>query len=130
MGERMRRMAPVMAAMWLAQGASTAVAATDVDVLRGLHEKVIRAHRQSDVELLLEDEAVDYVVANRGEVTHPTLDERRKRSRWSSSAPGSSSIKRKTAGGGGLETYRTSNHSNGPPNISVNAPGVSRAVCD
>jgi len=74
-------MAPVVAAIWLAQGALTAVAATDIDLLRALHEKVIRAHRQSDVELLLEDEAVDYVVANRGQVTHPTVDERRQRLR-------------------------------------------------
>jgi hypothetical protein len=65
--------------MLLAQGASTALAFTDVDRLRALHEKVMQAHRQSNVELLLEDEAVDYLVANRGEVTRPTPDERRRR---------------------------------------------------
>jgi len=52
-------------------------AATDVDRLRALHEKVMRAHREGNVELLLEDEAATYVVASRGEVTQPTLEERR-----------------------------------------------------
>jgi hypothetical protein len=69
----------VAATIWLAQCAPSAFVGTDLDLLRALHEKVIRAHRQSDVELLLEDEAADYVVANRGEVTRPTLDERRER---------------------------------------------------
>ena len=58
---------------------STAPVAADGDLLRGLHEKVIRAHRQNNVDLLLEDEAADYVVASRGEVTRPSLDERRQR---------------------------------------------------
>ena len=56
-----------------------ASAPTDADLLKGLHEKVIRAHLQSNVELLLEDEASDYVVASRGAVTRPTLEERRGR---------------------------------------------------
>jgi hypothetical protein len=51
----------------------------DVARLLALHEKVMRAHRESDVELLLEDEAADYVVAGRGEITRPTLDARRER---------------------------------------------------
>jgi threonine/homoserine/homoserine lactone efflux protein len=51
----------------------------DAARLRELHEKVMRAHRTSDVELLMEDEAVDSVVGNRGAVTHPTRDERRAR---------------------------------------------------
>lgn len=47
--------------------------------LRALHEKVMRAHRESNVDLLLEDEAADYVVASRGEITHPTIEQRRER---------------------------------------------------
>lgn len=47
--------------------------------LLGLHDKVMRAHRDSNVELLLEDEASDYVVANRGEITRPTIQQRRQR---------------------------------------------------
>lgn len=60
------------AALSLAQGG-------DVGLLRDLHEKVMRAHRESDVELLLKDESADYVVANRGEISRPTLQERRER---------------------------------------------------
>lgn len=59
--------------------ACPASASTDADLLKGLHEKVIRAHRQSNVEMLLEDEASDYVVASRGAITRPTLEERRGR---------------------------------------------------
>jgi hypothetical protein len=54
-----------------------ASASGDVARLEALHEKVMVAHRRGDVEMLLEDEAEDYVVASRGEVTHPSLDERR-----------------------------------------------------
>jgi hypothetical protein len=56
-----------------------ASAATDADLLKGLHENVIRAHLQGNVELLLEDEASDYVLASLGTVTRPTLEERRGR---------------------------------------------------
>jgi pimeloyl-ACP methyl ester carboxylesterase len=52
---------------------------SDRNALLALHERVIRAHLESDVEMLLADEAADYVVANRGEVTRPTLEERRNR---------------------------------------------------
>ncbi len=58
---------------------SVAWAGTDVEQLRALHDKVIRAHQQSSIELLLEDEAADYVVAGRGEVTRPTIADRRAR---------------------------------------------------
>jgi hypothetical protein len=47
--------------------------------LRALHEKVMRAHRESNKEVLLEDEAVDYVVASRGEISRPTIQQRRER---------------------------------------------------
>ena len=47
--------------------------------LRALHEKVMRAHREKNVELLLEDEAADTVVASRGEITRPTIQQRRER---------------------------------------------------
>lgn len=67
------------AALLLTQCTASDRAGTDIDQLRALHEKVILAHRQNDVDVLLEDEAADYVVASRGEVTRPTLDERRER---------------------------------------------------
>jgi hypothetical protein len=52
---------------------------SDAERLRALHEKAMLAHRRSDVEMLLEDEEADYVVASRGEITHPSLEERRAR---------------------------------------------------
>jgi hypothetical protein len=53
--------------------------AADVVTLKVLHEKVMSAHRASDVEKLLADEAEDYVVAGRGAIARPTLDDRRAR---------------------------------------------------
>ena len=53
--------------------------ATDAESLKGLHQKVIDAHLRNSVDLLLEDESADYVVANRGEVSRPTFAERRNR---------------------------------------------------
>lgn len=73
------RVSSIVAAICLAQCAPNSRVDADRDLLRALHEKVILAHRQSNVEAILEDEAADYVVANRGEVTRPTLEERRER---------------------------------------------------
>ena len=47
--------------------------------LLALHEEVMEAHRRSDVGLLLAAEGDDYVVANRGEITRPTVAQRRDR---------------------------------------------------
>ena len=55
------------------------VSASDADTLRALHEKVMRAHRESNVDLILEDDAVEAVVAGRGVVSRPTLEARRAR---------------------------------------------------
>lgn len=69
-------------ALWLPMHAHSQVSAAPSSAaaeLRVLHEKVLRAHRESNVEILLEDEATDYVVANRGEITRPTLQQRRER---------------------------------------------------
>lgn len=60
-------------------GAGPTWAATDVEALRALHEKVMEAHRQGDVELLLDDESPDYTVASRGEILRPTIAQRRER---------------------------------------------------
>ncbi|MFN8588020.1 MAG: hypothetical protein U0704_09495 [Candidatus Eisenbacteria bacterium] len=48
-------------------------------VLLALHERVLEAHRRSDVEGVLADEGDGYTLANRGELAHPTLAERRSR---------------------------------------------------
>ena len=73
------RVSSIVAAVCLAQCALSSRIDADREQLRALHEKVILAHRQSNVESILEDEAADYVVANRGEISHPTLQERRER---------------------------------------------------
>lgn len=75
---------PDRAAIWVVVLAVTLVAPlaaadTDTDALLALHVKAIRAHQESNIDLLLQDETDDYVVANRGEVTRPTLAERRAR---------------------------------------------------
>jgi hypothetical protein len=46
-------------------------APSDTEQLLALHEEVLRAHRESNVDLLLAAEQDDYVVANRGEITRP-----------------------------------------------------------
>ena len=62
-------------------------APTDVALLRALHEKVMRAHQQSKV-ALLEDQAPDTVFVGRGDVTRPTLEERR--ATWACTSTGCS----------------------------------------
>ncbi len=52
---------------------------SDAQQLLNLHEEVMRAHRESDVELLLKAEEDDYVVAGRGEITRPDRNARRER---------------------------------------------------
>lgn len=53
------------------------VASSDTKQLLALHEEVLRAHRESNVELLLAAEEDDYVVANRGEISRPDRKARR-----------------------------------------------------
>ncbi len=55
---------------------AAASAATDSTQLLALHERVMGAHRKSDVALLMQDESEANVVAGRGEVSHPTMKER------------------------------------------------------
>jgi hypothetical protein len=49
--------------------------------LLALHEEVMRAHRESNADLLLRSDAAEYVSANRGQITQPTIEERRERLR-------------------------------------------------
>ena len=51
--------------------------ASDRARLLALHEEAMEAHRKSDVELLLQADVEDAVVASRGEISHPTLEQRR-----------------------------------------------------
>jgi len=68
---------PLMAAM--ATLTVAVPAHPDSQALLRLHQAAIQAHLDQDVEALLEDESDDYVVASRGQVTHPTKQERRDR---------------------------------------------------
>ena len=45
--------------------------------LLALHEEAMEAHRKSDVEMLLRADAADVVIASRGEISRPTLEQRR-----------------------------------------------------
>jgi hypothetical protein len=45
--------------------------------LLALHEQAMEAHRKSDVEILLQADAEDFVLANRGEISRPSLEQRR-----------------------------------------------------
>ena len=56
---------------------AAARAETDESALLALHEKVLEAHRKSDIEMLLVDESDDYVVSGRGEISRPAKSERR-----------------------------------------------------
>jgi hypothetical protein len=42
-----------------------------------LHEEAMRAHLESNVDLLLQGEEDDYIVSSRGEVSHPDREARR-----------------------------------------------------
>jgi len=48
----------------------------DREQLLALHEKALRAHREQNVAALLEDDADDFVLGNRGEIQRPSLAER------------------------------------------------------
>jgi len=56
---------------------SAAPSKSDVELLRALHEKTMRAHKESNAVMLVEDQAADMVIVNRGAVTWPTLAERK-----------------------------------------------------
>lgn len=51
--------------------------ASDRARLLALHERAMEAHRKSDVELLLQDDDEDFVLASRGEISRPSLQQRR-----------------------------------------------------
>ena len=49
----------------------------DEDQLLQLHEEALRAHRESDVNLLLNAEEDDFILSNAGKVSRPNRDARR-----------------------------------------------------
>jgi hypothetical protein len=54
-------------------------AGRDRSQLLAFHQRMLEAHLESDVDLLFEASADDYVIANRGEILRPTLEERKAR---------------------------------------------------
>lgn len=49
----------------------------DREQLLALHEQAMEAHRRNDIDMLLKPEAADFLLASRGEVSRPTLEQRR-----------------------------------------------------
>jgi hypothetical protein len=56
---------------------SPASIAANRERLLQLHAEVIRAHQKSNVDLILAHEGQKYVIANRGVISHPTIEQRR-----------------------------------------------------
>lgn len=74
-----RALLPAIALLLVGCATGGAPSPSDAQKLLTLHEEVMRAHRESDVELLLKAEEDDYVVAGRGEITRPDRNARRER---------------------------------------------------
>jgi hypothetical protein len=49
----------------------------DADHLLALHEEVLRAHRESSIDLLLKAEEDGYTISSNGKISHPDLKARR-----------------------------------------------------
>lgn len=62
-------------------GATCAVAQDDTEQILALHEKILQAHRENNVDMMLQDAVDDYVLVTRGEVLHPDIQERTDRFR-------------------------------------------------
>lgn len=58
---------------------AVADAVTDRARILALHEVVLEAHRQNDVDMLMADAADDYILVTNGEVIYPSKEERRER---------------------------------------------------
>jgi hypothetical protein len=59
--------------------AFSADSASDLSQLLALHEKVLEAHRKTDIDMLMEDAVEQYVLVTSGEVLYPTVEERKLR---------------------------------------------------
>lgn len=70
-------LACVAAALMACAAAAPADTQGDRTRLLALHEQAMEAHRKGDVELLLQADAEDFVLANRGEISRPSLEQRR-----------------------------------------------------
>jgi hypothetical protein len=66
-----------MAAVLMACGVTPVDTAGDRARLLALHEEAMEAHRKGDVEMLLRADDADFVLASRGEISRPSLEQRR-----------------------------------------------------
>jgi hypothetical protein len=73
-----RALAARLALAFLAIGSAGGAARSDEQELRALHETILRAHRERDLRAWLSIESDRYVVANRGQISHPSKAEREK----------------------------------------------------
>jgi hypothetical protein len=74
----LRRLAPLAATVLLI-AASGSAHADDREALLGLHAEVLRAHLENDLDAWMAAESEEYVMVSRGEILHPTKEERRAR---------------------------------------------------
>jgi hypothetical protein len=65
--------------VFCASSPTWAATANDHAALLRLHEDVMEAHRTGKADLLLRNESSEYMVAGRGEISRPSLEERRTR---------------------------------------------------
>jgi Domain of unknown function (DUF4440) len=69
--------AVLVSVMSLSCGPVFSSRADDRARLLELHAEAMEAHRAGDIEVLLRAESEDYVVASRGKISRPTLEDRR-----------------------------------------------------
>ena len=74
-----RALVAILIGAALLPAASNAAEPGDVQRLLDLHLQVLDAHLERDVDKLLASEAADSVVANRGTIHFPSLEDRRER---------------------------------------------------
>ena len=74
---RRHRAAVLACALFVSCATQSRSTSDDRTRLLALHAEVMSAHRLSNVELMLRADSQDYVVANRGEISRPTVEERR-----------------------------------------------------
>jgi hypothetical protein len=66
----------VMAVVTGCGSSATPQSGPDEDVIIRLHEDLLRAHLENDLESWLAAESEDYIMVNRGEISYPTKKER------------------------------------------------------
>jgi len=77
---KVREMAMILVcALFVSCSAHRSVEGNDRERLLALHADGMEAHWRGSVEMLLRAASQDFLLVNRGEISHPTLEERRAR---------------------------------------------------